>query len=96
MREIQHHELAGHNYCRNPDNTQPKPWCYVDKMKTIEFCDIKKCSERLWLFVIIGLIGFSTFIVIIIILVCCRKFRKQGVSNIQNVRLLIIIQYFPS
>lgn len=87
MREIQHQELAGHNYCRNPDSVQGKPWCYVDKQRTIELCDVPKCSDRMWFLIICGLIMFTTITMCVTALVCCRKFRKQGVSNIQSITL---------
>ncbi|KFB50586.1 hypothetical protein ZHAS_00018903 [Anopheles sinensis] len=87
MSEFPH--LAGHNYCRNPPNAGPMdaPWCYVDMQKTIEYCDIPKCSERMWMYIIIGFIAVISPLFIGIAVFCCRKYRKHGVSNIQNINL---------
>lgn len=85
LREITHIELANNNYCRNPDGSQTKPWCYVDKQKTVELCDIPKCSDKMWFIIICALILFLMTTMCITILVCCKKMRRQSVSNIQNV-----------
>ncbi|EAT37666.1 AAEL010374-PA, partial [Aedes aegypti] len=88
MREISNYpELAGHNYCRNPGGELSSPWCYVDLKKTMELCEITRCSERMWLYIIVGFVAFCTLIVVIVTIVCCRKYRKHGVSNIQNINL---------
>ena len=85
LREITHIELANNNFCRNPDASQTKPWCYVDKQKTVELCDIPKCSDKMWFMIICALILFLMSTMFITVLVCCKKMRKQGVSTIQNV-----------
>lgn len=85
LREITHIELANNNYCRNPDGSQTKPWCYVDKQKTVELCDIPKCSDKMWFIIICALILFLMTTMFITLLVCCKKMRRQSVSNIQNV-----------
>uniref|UniRef100_A0A182PLA4 Kringle domain-containing protein n=1 Tax=Anopheles epiroticus TaxID=199890 RepID=A0A182PLA4_9DIPT len=87
MSEFPH--LAGHNYCRNPPHAGPMdaPWCYVDMQKTIEYCDIPKCSERMWMYIIIGFVAIISPLFIGIGVFCCRKYRKHGVSNIQNINL---------
>lgn len=87
LREITHIELANNNYCRNPDASQTKPWCYVDKQKTVELCDIPKCSDKMWFIIICALILFLMTTMFITLLVCCKKMRRQSVSNIQNVSL---------
>jgi receptor tyrosine kinase-like orphan receptor 1 len=88
MREITHIELTGNNYCRNVDHTQRQPWCYVDKQKTVELCDIPKCADRMWFLIICGLVTFLSLTLCFTLVVCCKKMRKQGVSNIQNVSKL--------
>lgn len=85
LREITHIELANNNYCRNPDGSQTKPWCYVDKQKTVELCDIPKCSDKMWFMIICALVLFLLTTMFITLLVCCKKMRRQSVSNIQNV-----------
>ncbi|XP_065079772.1 tyrosine-protein kinase transmembrane receptor Ror-like [Ochlerotatus camptorhynchus] len=86
MREISNYpELAGHNYCRNPGGEQASPWCYVDLKKNIEFCEITRCSERMWIYIIVSFVAFCSMIVVVVTIICCRKYRKHGVSNIQNI-----------
>lgn len=91
MREIADlPELAGHNFCRNPKGQEMQPWCYIDKHKTIEYCNITKCAEKMWLYIIAGtlILGMSLFLLVIIL--CCRKCKRKGVSNIQNVSSLSV------
>lgn len=90
LREITHIELANNNYCRNPDGSQTKPWCYVDKQKTVETCDIQKCSDKMWFIIICGLVFFLSITMFITLLVCCKKMRRQSVSNIQNVSFFFL------
>ncbi|XP_052860057.1 tyrosine-protein kinase transmembrane receptor Ror [Anopheles cruzii] len=87
MSEFPH--LAGHNYCRNPPHAGPMdaPWCYVDMQKTIEYCDIPRCSDRMWMYIIIGFVAVISPLFIGVAVFCCRKYRKHGVSNIQNINL---------
>lgn len=86
LREITHIELTGNSYCRNVDHSQRQPWCYVDKQKTVELCDIPKCADKMWFLIICGMVAFLSLTLCFTCLVCCKKMRKQGVSNIQNVR----------
>jgi receptor tyrosine kinase-like orphan receptor 1 len=81
---LTHIELAGNSYCRNVDHSQRQPWCYVDR-QTIELCDIPKCADKMWFIIICALALFLLFTFLFTLLVCCKKMRKQGVSNIQNV-----------
>lgn len=89
------------SFQRNPGGTQTSPWCFVDIVinqsveKVIELCDIPKCSDKMWLYVIAPFISFVLLIVITTSLMCCRKFRKNvsrdGITNIHNVRVHYII-----
>lgn len=85
-------EVAGHNFCRNPKGQETQPWCYIDKQKTIEFCNIPKCAEKMWLYIIVGTLvsGLSLFLLVVIL--CCRKCKTKGVSNIQNVSFTIFFK----
>jgi len=37
---------ANHNYCRNYDNDQRGPWCYINMMGDYKFCDLPKCGSN--------------------------------------------------
>uniref|UniRef100_A0A1B0CUW9 Putative tyrosine-protein kinase transmembrane receptor ror n=1 Tax=Lutzomyia longipalpis TaxID=7200 RepID=A0A1B0CUW9_LUTLO len=83
-------ELAGQNFCRNPGGMHPEPWCFVENIsvdKVIESCSIPRCSERMWLYVIISFVSLAMGILCVVCLVCCKKWRKRGMTNIQNINL---------
>ena len=37
--------IGDHNYCRNPDNTSGRPWCYLALHQGWEFCDVDYCIK---------------------------------------------------
>eukprot|EP00746_Dinoflagellata_sp_MGD_P129435 gnl/MRDRNA2_/MRDRNA2_63608_c0_seq1.p1 gnl/MRDRNA2_/MRDRNA2_63608_c0~~gnl/MRDRNA2_/MRDRNA2_63608_c0_seq1.p1 ORF type:complete len:230 (-),score=32.33 gnl/MRDRNA2_/MRDRNA2_63608_c0_seq1:15-704(-) len=38
--------IGNHNFCRNPQGSKDKPWCFtVDPSKEWEYCIIKECAE---------------------------------------------------
>lgn len=80
---------------RNPGSTELQPWCYVDNSqsmeKNIEHCDIPKCSEKMWLYIIVSFVGVATIIIIVVSICCCKKYKKRGMTNIQNVSVLIFV-----
>lgn len=87
MREIADlPELAGHNFCRNPRGMETQPWCYIDRAKTVEYCQISKCAEKMWLYIISGTLISGVSLFLLVVVFCCRKCKTKGVSNIQNVR----------
>ncbi|XP_037051223.1 tyrosine-protein kinase transmembrane receptor Ror [Bradysia coprophila] len=92
MKEISDYpELAGQNYCRNPGSTENQPWCYVDSNQSLdkatEHCDIPKCSEKMWLYIILSFVGVAIIIIIVVSICCCKKYKKRGMTNIQNINL---------
>ncbi|XP_046609095.1 tyrosine-protein kinase transmembrane receptor Ror isoform X1 [Neodiprion virginianus] len=73
-------ELVGrHSYCRNPGSRESQPWCFVEGNTGMEvqFCNIPKCVENLWIYALVGVVLTSGFIVIIICYCCCYKSRKS-------------------
>ncbi|XP_058797126.1 tyrosine-protein kinase transmembrane receptor Ror isoform X2 [Phymastichus coffea] len=75
-------ELAGHHsYCRNPDNTEAQPWCYVENRQKA-LCNIPKCGllqtvENSWVYGVVGFVLTGGFIIILICYCCCYKSRKS-------------------
>jgi len=39
--------IGNHNYCRNPEGSKDKPWCFtVDPSKEWDYCEIPTCEEK--------------------------------------------------
>lgn len=57
--------------------------------KVIEPCEIPRCPDKIWMFVIAPFISCVVLILVTVSMVCCRKIRKNeardGISNIHNV-----------
>lgn len=38
--------IGGHNYCRNPEGSKEKPWCYtIDPQVKWEYCNVPECKD---------------------------------------------------
>merc|ERR1719424_2235350 len=38
--------IGGHNYCRNPEGSKEKPWCFtIDPQKEWEYCVVPECKD---------------------------------------------------
>ena len=38
-------ELEDHQFCRNPGNMKPQPWCYIKSKRKLEVCPVLPCSD---------------------------------------------------
>lgn len=89
-------ELAGsHSYCRNPGGKELQPWCYVDvnKRTHVEFCEIPKCSEHFWTYIVVGFILFGGFVVIIFYIYCYKlKKSRRRKDNLPSSKMLTNVQ----
>ncbi|XP_037928086.1 tyrosine-protein kinase transmembrane receptor Ror [Teleopsis dalmanni] len=89
MKEISDYpELAGQNYCRNPGNTEDRPWCFVDDKsfeKLIEPCDIPKCADKIWFYIFITFGGIVCLLILYIVLIFFKRRQSNGMTNIQNI-----------
>ncbi|KAG7200756.1 hypothetical protein KM043_001302 [Ampulex compressa] len=90
-------ELAGrHSYCRNPGGKKSQPWCYVDVDNTmqIEFCDIPKCVENLWIYAVVGFVLTGGFVIILICYCCCYRSKKsrRQMNHLPSNKMLTGIQ----
>lgn len=84
-------ELAGgHNYCRNPGGTEVQPWCYVEKDSQInkQYCDVPKCSKKIWIYIISIIAGAVIIFTLCIIYICLRhQNSKNNTAAIRNINL---------
>uniref|UniRef100_A0A5S6QWG1 Receptor protein-tyrosine kinase n=1 Tax=Trichuris muris TaxID=70415 RepID=A0A5S6QWG1_TRIMR len=46
-RSVNHPELTGHNYCRNPGGQKPRPWCFTENGRE-EYCRLNRCPPDLY------------------------------------------------
>jgi len=38
--------IGGHNYCRNPEGSKKRPWCFtIDPQKKWEYCQVPECKD---------------------------------------------------
>ncbi|XP_074593104.1 tyrosine-protein kinase transmembrane receptor Ror-like isoform X2 [Brevipalpus obovatus] len=74
--------IGGHNYCRNPGGILSQPWCFVQNSKIERaFCDIPKCLDTLWVYLIIPIAGASTlFILVGMIILIKTRIRSKPVA----------------
>lgn len=85
-------ELLGqHNYCRNPGAKQQEPWCYTlsDSQMHVEMCDIHKCVNSFWLYLIAAMAGAFLIVIILLIYYCCSRKKRSPSSpdaelNVKN------------
>ncbi|XP_060534424.1 tyrosine-protein kinase transmembrane receptor Ror-like isoform X2 [Cylas formicarius] len=75
-------ELAGHNYCRNPGDTESEPFCYV-KHNRKELCGIQKCVYVFGTYVIAILLAISLFAGLVFVYCYCKR-RNKVARNLQN------------
>ncbi|XP_077287462.1 tyrosine-protein kinase transmembrane receptor Ror [Arctopsyche grandis] len=84
-------ELAGgHSYCRNPGGIEIQPWCFIEKGSKIEkqFCDVPKCSKRIWIYIISVIAGLTTLFSLCIVYICLRhQNSKNNTAAIRNINL---------
>ncbi|KAJ8950729.1 hypothetical protein NQ318_011220 [Aromia moschata] len=75
-------ELAGHNYCRNPGETEQEPFCFVEQNRK-ETCGISKCVYIYGLYV--TAIAIVIAIMLAVIFGYCFWKRKNKISkNLQS------------
>lgn len=74
-------ELAGHNYCRNPKETEREPFCYVEQNQR-EVCGVNKCVYVYGLY--IGGLIVTLIAVVILFAYCYCNRRNKLTRNLQN------------
>lgn len=75
-------ELTGHNYCRNPDNLEQEPFCYVDANER-EVCGVSKCVYLVGMYIAAIVLGSILIISLLTFLLCCRN-KKKFDRNLQK------------
>ncbi|XP_066251770.1 tyrosine-protein kinase transmembrane receptor Ror-like isoform X2 [Euwallacea similis] len=75
-------ELAGHNYCRNPGESEPEPFCYVEHNRK-EICGISKCLLVFGTYVV-GILAFIGLMVVIVFMYFYCRRKSKVARNLQN------------
>ncbi|KAF2351171.1 Kringle [Trinorchestia longiramus] len=77
FRTAEHAELiGGHNFCRNPGNTEDRPWCYVssDSNMMKKMCAVPVCRDLSWVYIVIAsLVGGTVLFVLLLAVLFKRK-----------------------
>ncbi|XP_074641375.1 inactive tyrosine-protein kinase transmembrane receptor ROR1-like [Tubulanus polymorphus] len=87
-------ELGNHNFCRNPNNQEDRPWCFTtDRTVTREVCDIPKCSKYDYmtdkmsevLMILIPSIAIPIVLALLLTIICmCRRSRQYNNNKKKN------------
>ncbi|XP_030760260.1 tyrosine-protein kinase transmembrane receptor Ror isoform X1 [Sitophilus oryzae] len=75
-------ELAGHNYCRNPGDTDTEPFCYVAHNKK-EVCGVSRCVLVFGTYVAAILVIISLLVGLMATYCYCRRKNKVA-RNLQH------------
>ncbi|XP_018562760.1 tyrosine-protein kinase transmembrane receptor Ror isoform X1 [Anoplophora glabripennis] len=75
-------ELAGHNYCRNPGDTEDEPFCYVEQNRK-ETCGISKCVYIYGIYVLAIAVVIGLALGIVFAYCYCKR-RGKVARNLQN------------
>ncbi|XP_022248276.1 inactive tyrosine-protein kinase transmembrane receptor ROR1-like isoform X1 [Limulus polyphemus] len=76
--------IGGHNFCRNPGGMESQPWCFVaDQQVRKEMCEIPKCVDYLWLYILLPSIVLVALIGLLLGIWCMRQRTKSNPSVIK-------------
>ncbi|XP_065569518.1 tyrosine-protein kinase transmembrane receptor Ror-like isoform X2 [Artemia franciscana] len=82
--------LGGHNYCRNPGESESQPWCYTGTRK--EACGIQSCpADGTWLYIAVPCVGLLVLILLVISIVFGRQ-RNKSKLIASNQKTAVITQ----
>ncbi|KAK6618580.1 hypothetical protein RUM43_012971 [Polyplax serrata] len=72
-------ELVGHNYCRNPGNTEDRPWCFTEYEDRLhrELCDVPQCVSHMWFYILAPCTALMVLFIFWLIYFCCKR-RKRN------------------
>ncbi|XP_022250578.1 inactive tyrosine-protein kinase transmembrane receptor ROR1-like [Limulus polyphemus] len=81
--------IGGHNYCRNPGGMESQPWCFVaDPQARKEMCEIPKCVDYLWLYILLPTIVVVTVIGFLLGFWCMKRRNKPSLSASNSTKAL--------